>query len=187
MSTQNYIVCSELHSRDCPKCCILSLCLQITFMFGDHIASKFAQIFTLKTEVRRLLCCCQVTLSIITLTQNKTSYLISAIIIIIILVIISFQGWFSLVVWALWRSSSQFQHCQGAQLHWNWGWYRKLGYCRHHYHPTHCFVGRLCCKLNSSCNNNIIRIVAITLYTWSHWPWVSVYIIIIIMIVVITF
>ena len=28
------------------------VCMQVTFMFGGHIASKFAQIFTLKTEVR---------------------------------------------------------------------------------------------------------------------------------------
>ena len=43
-------------SRDCPKCCIQSSCLQVTFMFGVHITSKFAQIFILKTEVRRLHC-----------------------------------------------------------------------------------------------------------------------------------
>ena len=56
ISAQNlktYIkVCSEFHSRDCPKRCIQSSCLQITFMFGDHIAPQYAQIFTLKTEVR---------------------------------------------------------------------------------------------------------------------------------------
>ena len=63
-------VCSESHSRDCPKRCIQSLCLQITFMFGGHIASKFAQIFTLKTKVR-LPCCLQITLSITILIQNK--------------------------------------------------------------------------------------------------------------------
>ena len=39
-------------------------------MFGGHIASKFAQIFTLKTEVR-LPCCLQITLSITILIQNK--------------------------------------------------------------------------------------------------------------------
>ena len=47
------------------------LCLQVAFMSVGHIASKFAQNFTLKTEVGRLHCCLQVTLSIAILTQNK--------------------------------------------------------------------------------------------------------------------
>ena len=79
MSIQNLEICikfySELHikpcSRDHPKSCIQCLCLQVAFMFVGYIASKFAQNFTLKTEVGRLHYCLQVTLSIAILTQNK--------------------------------------------------------------------------------------------------------------------
>ena len=50
-------------------------CLQLAFMFVGHIASKFAQNFTLKAEVGRLHCL-QVTLSIAILTQNKLHSLV---------------------------------------------------------------------------------------------------------------
>ena len=48
-----------------------SYCIHAKLMFGGHIASKFCTNFTLKTEVSRLHCCVQVTLSIVILTQNK--------------------------------------------------------------------------------------------------------------------
>ena len=62
MLTQNlkiYIkVSSELRSRDCPKCCFQSFCLQITLMFEGQIASKFCTNFHIENwRYRRLHCC----------------------------------------------------------------------------------------------------------------------------------